>query len=298
MQATKKVLIMGVTGAIGRGLPALFSAGGIEVTGVSRSDNPWVEGVSDWQHPEHLDLAGFDMVVNLAGESIAQRWTKANKYKFHDSRVGLTCRLVQAIAKLDKSQRPRVLINGSAVGYYGNRSEEELTEESLLGEGYLADLCDQWEVAALKAEPLGVRVVMLRTGVVIGHGCDAWDKLVGVLKTGLGGPLGNGRQWMPWIHVEDLRRAIVHVVESEALKGPINGTAPTPERNKDLSRKVAAAFNRPALLPAPAFGLKLVLGGFASALLASQRALPKALLDDGFEFRYPTLEKALVDLVG
>ena len=149
----------------------------------------------------------------------------------------------------------------------------------------------------MEAEGLGLRVVTLRTGVVLGRGCDAWEKLAGVLKTGLGGPIGNGRQWMPWIHVDDLRRAIVHAVRSEGLKGPVNGSAPTPERNGDLSRKVAAAFNRPALLPAPGFGLRLVLGGFASALLASYRALPKALQDHGFEFHYPTLEKALVDLV-
>ena len=149
----------------------------------------------------------------------------------------------------------------------------------------------------MEAEPLGVRVVTMRIGVVLGRGCDAWEKLSQVLKTGLGGPIGNGRQWMPWIHVHDLRRAIVHALESEGLKGPVNGSAPNPERNRDLSRKIAAAFNRLALLPAPGFGLRLVLGGFASALLASYRVLPQALVDDGFKFRYPTLEKALVELV-
>ena len=298
MRAGEKVLILGVTGAIGRGLPAQFSAMDMEVTGVSRSANPWVYGVRQWQHPDDLDVAGFDVVINLAGESVAQRWSETNKKKFHASRVTLTERLVEAMSRLDQSQRPRVLINGSAVGYYGDRSDEELTETSSLGEGYLAELCRDWEAAAMAAEKQGIRVVTLRTGVVLGRGCDAWDKLAGVLKTGLGGPLGNGHQWMPWIHLEDLRAAIVHIAKSEALKGPVNGTAPTPETNGDLSRKVAAAFNRLAILPAPAFGLRLVLGGFASALLASQRALPKSLLDDGFEFRYPTLEKALVDLVG
>ncbi len=298
MSSAKKVLILGVTGAIGKGLPALFAAQGMEVTGVSRNANPWVHGVSNWQHPEDLEVSGFDVVINLAGESVAQRWSESNKKKFHASRVTLTERLVDAIGKCEKSQRPRVLVNASAVGYYGDRSEEELTESSSLGEGYLAELCRDWEAAAMDAQQLGVRVVMLRIGVVLGRGCDAWDKLAGVLKTGLGGPIGNGRQWMPWIHVDDLRAAIVHACESEGLKGPVNGTAPTPERNKDLSRKVAAAFNRPALIPAPGFGLRLIVGGFASALLASHRVLPQALLDDGFEFRYPTLEKALVDLVG
>lgn len=149
----------------------------------------------------------------------------------------------------------------------------------------------------MEAESLGVRVSTLRTGVVIGRGCDAWEKLTTILKTGLGGPLGNGRQWMPWIHLEDLRAAIFHIAQSESLKGPVNGAAPTPERNGDLSRKVAAAYGRPALLPAPAIALRVVVGGFASALLGSQRALPAKLEADGFTFRYPRLEDALADLV-
>lgn len=297
MQPDEKVLILGVTGSIGRGLPVLFAAKGMEVTGVSRSSNPWVQGVSKWQRPDQLDVSGFDIVINLAGESVAQRWNKSNKSKFYDSRVMLTEHLVNAISEQDASDRPRVLINGSAVGYYGSRSDEELTESSSLGKGYLADLCRDWEAAASKAEQLGVRVVTLRTGVVIGRGCEAWEKLAGILKTGLGGPLGNGRQWMPWIHLEDLRAAIIHIAGSNALKGPVNGTAPTPETNGSLSRKVAAFYHRPAILPVPGFGLRMLLGGFASALLASQRALPKALLDDGFEFRFPQLEDALEDLV-
>lgn len=297
MRAGEKVLILGVTGAIGRGLPALLAANGLEVTGLSRGANPWVYGVSDWQHPKNLEVSGYDVVINLAGESVAQPWTASNKQKFYDSRIKLTENLVDAMGQLKKAQRPRVLINASAVGYYGDRSDHELTESSSLGEGYLAELCRDWEAAAMEAERLGVRVVTLRTGVVLGRGCDAWDKLAGVLKTGLGGPLGNGRQWMPWIHLEDLRSAILHMVTSEGLKGPVNGTAPTPERNRDLSRKVAAAFGRRALLPVPAFGLRLMLGGFASALLASQRALPAKLEADGFTFRYPTLEEALKDLV-
>lgn len=297
MQTDEKVLILGVTGSIGRGLPVLFAAKGMEVTGVSRSSNPWVQGVSKWQRPDQLDVSGFDIVINLAGESVAQRWNKSNKSKFYDSRVMLTERLVKAISEQDASDRPRVLINGSAVGYYGSRSDEELTESSSLGKGYLAELCRDWEAAASKAEQLGVRVVTLRTGVVIGRGCEAWEKLAGILKTGLGGPLGNGRQWMPWIHLEDLRAAIIHIAGSNALKGPVNGTAPTPETNGSLSRKVASFYHRPAILRVPGFGLRMLLGGFASALLASQRALPKALLDDGFEFRFPQLEDALKDLV-
>jgi len=297
MQSAYKVLILGVTGAIGRGLPPLFRAAGAEVTGVSRSPNPWVPGVSHWQHPDELDPAGFDVVINLAGESVSKRWNAANRRKFFDSRVGLTGQLVDAIGRLDPSQRPKVLINGSAVGYYGDRRDEELKEWSACGEGYLAELCRAWEAAAMKAAELGLRVVTLRTGVVLGRGTDAWDKLSGVLRTGLGGPIGNGRQWMPWIHIEDIRRIILHAVRSESLSGPINGVAPEPERNADLSRKIAAAFGRLAILPVPGFALRLVVGGFASALLASYRALPVKLQADGFEFTYPDLNQALAELV-
>ena len=166
MQESEKVLILGATGAIGRGLPALLAAsvsgGRMEVTGVSRSANPWVYGVTHWQHPDEMNVAGFDVVINLAGESVAQRWTDANKQKFYDSRVGLTKRLVDAIGKLDKSQRPRVLINASAVGYYGDRSEEELTEESSLGEGYLAELCRDWEAAAMEAARHGAQDYLVK----------------------------------------------------------------------------------------------------------------------------------------
>ncbi|MDX1680910.1 MAG: TIGR01777 family oxidoreductase [Akkermansiaceae bacterium] len=297
MQAPDKVLILGVTGAIGRGLPRLLQAAGYQVTGVSRRDNPQLEGVCGWQTPEALDPAGHVAVINLAGETISKRWTESNKQAFRESRVGLTRRLVKAMARLPEDQRPKVLVNGSAVGYYGDRKEEELTEDSSMGEGYLAELCRDWEAAALDSRKHGLRVVTLRTGVVLGREADAWQKLAGVIKTGLGGKLGSGRQWMPWIHVEDLRRAIVHAIQTQSISGPINGSAPAPERNADLTGKIAKAFGRPAILPVPGFALRIVVGGFASALLASTRALPKKLESHGFEFRYPTLEKALEELV-
>lgn len=297
MKQGDKVLILGVTGAIGRGLPALLAARGYQVTGVSRRDSPGLDGVTAWQTPEALDPSGHAAVINLAGEAISKRWTEANKSRFHASRVVLTTQLVQAIAALPAGQRPQVLVNGSAVGYYGDRSDEPLSESSARGNGYLAELCDDWEAAARAATGLELRVVALRTGVVLGREADAWKKLAGVLKTGLGGKLGDGRQWMPWIHIADLRRAVVHALESASLSGPVNGTAPEPERNAALSRKVAAAFGRPAVLPVPGFALRLVVGGFASALLASQRALPEALLQDGFEFHYATLGSALEELV-
>jgi uncharacterized protein (TIGR01777 family) len=298
MQDAPRVAIIGVTGFIGRGLPALLSAGGFACTGVSRSGGAALEGIDRWQTPGELDLAGHHAVINLAGESIDRRWTQENRRRFHDSRVGLTRRLVESLRALPAAARPKVLVNASAVGIYGDRGDQVLTESAAPGVGYLADLCHDWEVAATGAEALGVRVVCPRIGVVLGRGGSAFEKLRLVFMSGLGGRLGSGLQWMPWIHLADLRAALVHAVVSDSLTGAANCAAPQPERNRDFTRKFAHALHRPALLPVPGFALKLALGGFGGALLAGQRALPAALEENGFPFRYPTLETALADLVG
>ena len=297
MDLTKRAAIVGVTGFLGRGLPALLAEIGMATTGISRAGQGSLPGVDCWQTPDTLDFAGHHAVINLAGEPIDQRWTDESRRRFHQSRVGLTARVAEAIAKLPDGDRPRVLVNASAVGIYGDRGDEILSDAARPGRGYLADLCNDWEDAARDAETLGVRVVRLRIGIVLGPNGPAFGKLRRVFKLGLGGPLGSGKQWMPWIHLADLRAAIVHAVMSETLAGPINGTAPNPERNADLTRKLAAALHRPALLAVPGFALKLVLGEFGGALLAGQRALPAALEADGFRFRFPTLEAALADLV-
>lgn len=296
MRKIQRVAIVGVTGFIGRGLPALFAEKCISTTGVSRADQPRVPGVDRWQKPDDLDFSGHDAVINLAGEPLDQRWTDKARYEFRESRVGMTTRLVEAIAKLPEGDRPAVLVNGSAVGYYGDRDDETLSENAAAGTGYLADLCVDWEDAARDAETLGLRVVRMRIGVVLGKNGPAFEKLNTVFKNYLGGRLGSGRQWVPWIHVADLRAALVHAVISDTLAGAINGTAPYPERNRDLTRKLATALHRPAVLHSPAFLLRLVLGGFSSALLASTRAVPSTLDKEGFRFRYPTLETALADL--
>ncbi|MES2439115.1 MAG: TIGR01777 family oxidoreductase [Verrucomicrobiota bacterium] len=293
---TDRVAIVGVTGFVGRGLPALLAEKGMATTGVSRAGNGTVAGVDRWQSPETLDFSGHRAVINLSGEPIDQRWNERSRRKFHESRVGLTTRVVEAIAKLPETERPRVLVNASAVGIYGDRGDETLTETARPGRGYLADLCTDWEDAARDAESLGIRVVRLRIGIVLGRGGSAFEKLRFVIKLGIGGRLGSGNQWMPWIHLADLRAAIVHAVVSETLAGAVNGTAPAPERNIDLTRALAKVLHRPAVFPAPAFALKLVLGEFGGALLAGQRALPAALQADGFEFRFPTLEAALAEL--
>ena len=297
MQPIQRVAILGVTGFVGHGLPALLAENGIATTGVSRSGNGALPGIDHWQSPETLDFSGHQAVINLAGEPIDRRWTEKNRRLFHESRVGLSRRIVAAIAKLPAAERPKILINASAVGIYGDRSDEILTDTSRKGSGYLADLCHDWEHAAQDAESLGVRVIRLRTGIVLGKNGAAFEKLLAIFKLGLGGRLGSGTQWMPWIHLADHRAAIVHALLSETLAGPLNLTAPHPERNRDFTRKLAAALHRPAILPAPAFALRLALGEFSSALLASQRTLPTALEADGFQFRFPTLEQALADLI-
>lgn len=297
MMEIKRAAVIGVSGFIGRGLPEVLAAHGVETTGVSRRGAGEIAGLAAWQRADRLDLAGHQAVINLAGEPIDKRWTAANKRRFHDSRVGVTERIVEAIAKLPEGQRPAVLVNGSAVGIYGDRADEVLGERSLRGEGYLADLCAEWEAAAMQAEALGVRVVLLRTGVVLGRGGNAFERLLTVFKLGIGGRLGGGRQWMPWIHVDDLRAAIGHAVVSAAIHGPVNGSAPAPERNGDFTRKFARAVRRPAMFPVPGLALKLALGGFGGALLASQRAVPQVLQSNGFKFRYPTLEEALEGLL-
>jgi uncharacterized protein (TIGR01777 family) len=297
METRQRVAVYGVTGFIGRGLPALLAQHGFACTGITRSGAGDVPGVDRWQRPDAPKLAGHHAVINLAGERIDRRWTAANRQRFHDSRVAVTRRIVADIAALPPEERPKVLVNASAVGIYGNRRDDILTESAAAGNGYLADLCLAWEQAASEAAALGLRVVYPRIGVVLGRGGAAFEKLLMVFKSGLGGRLGNGRQWMPWIHLDDLRAALVHAVVSDSLKGPVNCTAPAPERNVDFTRKFAKAVRRPALLPVPGFALKLALGGFGGVLLEGQRAVPAALQHDGFSFQYPTLESALGNLL-
>jgi uncharacterized protein len=297
MGELKRVAVIGITGFLGRGLPGLFEKEGFTVIGVSRSGMGDVPGVNRWQAADRLDFTGCHAVINLAGEPIDQRWNARTRPLFRESRVGMTSRVVEALAKLPAAARPAVLVNGSAVGIYGDRGDEILHDTARRGQGYLADLCSDWEDAARDAESLGVRVVRLRTGVVLGKEGRAFQKLLTIFNLGIGGKLGSGEQWMPWIHVADLRAALVHAVVSESLSGPVNGGSPHPERNREFTRKLAGALHRPALLPSPAFALKLVLGDFSSALLGSQRVLPTALEADGFKFRFPSLEQALADLV-
>jgi len=292
------VAISGVTGFIGRHLAVRLASEGIPVTGISRSAGTRLEGVKRWQTLETLDLSGHRAVVNLSGYRVDCRWTEKNRRAIEDSRAGLTRRLVEHLRGLDPATRPQVLLNGSGIGVYGDGGDTLLDEASPAGDDYLARVCVAWEAAAREAEPLGVRVVLLRTGVVLGAGGAAFDKLRMIFRLGLGGKLGSGRQWMPWIHLHDEVEAILHAVRSPVISGPLNLVAPHPERNAEFTRKFAAALLRPAFLPVPGFALKLALGEFAEAMLGGQRAVPAGLEHSGFHFRFPTLEEALAELVG
>lgn len=292
----KRAVIYGASGFIGGGLAGMLAAEGYEVIGVSRKGDGDVKGVTAWVKPDAVDLRGCAAVINLAGAPIDQRWTEARKKEFHASRVGVTQDIVARIVALPPAERPELLLNGSAVGYYGDRGDTVLPENATMGEGYLAELCDDWEKAALPVEALGVRLILLRTGVVLGKGGQAFEKLMTVFKLGIGGRLGNGNQWMPWIHVDDLRAAMIFCLREQAISGAVNGSAPEPETNAALTRKLAKAVGRWEFLPVPGFALKLLLGGFGGFLLTSQRAVPAKLTDAGFRFSHPTLDEALRDL--
>jgi len=240
---------------------------------------------------------GVDVVLHLAGESVAEgRWTAAQKARIRDSRVVGTRHLVQGMSQA--AVRPQVLVSASAVGYYGDRGDEELTESSAPGRDFLADVCVEWEREALAAEAFGVRVVTARTGIVLGAGGGALAKMLPPFRLGGGGPLGNGRQWMPWVHVSDLARLYLHAAETASLRGPMNSVAAVPVRNSEFTKALARQLHRPAFLPAPYFGLRLLFGEFASVLFASQRVIPKVALESGFVFQYPELAEALREILG
>jgi len=292
----KRIAITGVTGFVGSGLAAICKEQGIAITGISRSRKGNVPGVDQWQTPETIDFRDHDAVINLAGEPIDKRWTAASKHRFHKSRVDFTHQVVAAIAACPEQQRPCALVNASAVGIYGDRGDQLLEESASAANDFLADLCHQWETAAMAAEAHGTRVTTIRTGVVLGREGRAWQKLRRLFRLGLGGRLGHGRQWMPWIHIDDLRAIFLFAATHNALRGPVNAAAPAPLRNSMFTRELAASLHRPALFPAPAFALRLALGEFASVLLASQRVIPAALEAAGFKFSYPKLRNALDEL--
>lgn len=237
-----------------------------------------------------------DVVIHLAGEPVAAgRWNSAKKQRIRDSRVLGTQAIVAAMAELPR--KPRAFVCASAVGYYGMRGDEWLDETSRPGDDFLAGVCVEWERAAAAAAPLGIRTVSLRIGIVIGRDGGAMSRMLLPFKMGFGGPLGSGRQWMPWVHLEDVVGLLMHAATRDGLQGPMNGVAPNPVTNREFTRTLGSVLRRPAIVPMPGLALRVLVGEFAEILLASNRIRPAVALESGYQFVYPELRAALEEVV-
>lgn len=292
------VLVSGATGLVGRRLVSKLADRFASVRVLSRSGSSGMAGVDgrswDGIDPGAAALVGVDAVVHLAGEPLFGGLpTKARLARMRESRVASTKRIVERIAALPTSARPRTLVCASAVGIYGDRGEEELDEDSAPGTGYLADLCREWEAEASRAEALGVRVVRVRIGVVLAREGGALSLMRIPFSLGLGGRLGTGRQYFPWIHIDDLVAGILFALERNDLRGAVNAVAPSAVRNLELTESLARVLGRPAAIPVPAFALRAALGPLAGELLGSRRVVPRRLREAGFAFRYGALDAAL-----
>jgi uncharacterized protein (TIGR01777 family) len=251
------------------------------------------DGETNGKWQDSID--GADAVINLAGEPIAgKRWTTQQKTRLINSRLNATKIIVEAVGHAKK--KPGVLINASAVGYYGGVETGEVTEAASSGNDFLAGLCRQWESEARKVEAYGVRLVLLRTGIALEKHGGALEKMLLPFKLFAGGPMGNGRQWMPWIHLEDEIRIVLFALEEQSLSGPVNVSAPTPVTMKEFATTLGRTIDRPSWAPVPGFVLKIALGEMAGILLTGQKAVPEKLLQHGFTFRYPTLDLALSEI--
>jgi uncharacterized protein (TIGR01777 family) len=301
-----RVVVTGGTGFVGRALVGQLLDDGAEVVVLTRDPSrtagslPVRAKLHAWDPQQPLDpaqLDGADAIVNLAGEGIADgRWTAERKRAIRDSRVLGTRALVNAMAPLDAGKRPRALISASAIGYYGDRGDELLAERSDAGTGFLADVCREWEAEAVAAESLSVRVARIRIGVVLGRDGGALAKMLPPFRLGAGGRVGSGKQWMSWVHRDDLVSMMLWALKNDSARGAFNATAPGPVRNADFTKALAHALHRPAILPVPAQALRVALGEMASVLLASQRVLPQEALRGGFQFRFGDVETALRDI--
>jgi uncharacterized protein len=296
-----KITISGASGFIGRRLLKSLAGDGHTLQVLSRHAGTNMPGnIKVWawdplksEAPADA-LRDADAVIHLAGEPIAQRWNQSAKRLIRESREMGTRNLVQAMSRLSKP--PATLVCSSAIGYYGSRVDEVLTEQSAPGSGFLPDVCQAWEQEAAKAESLGTRVVRVRTGVVLDAKGGALVRMLPPFRMGVGGKLGDGRQWMSWIHLEDLV-GIFRLALEQRVTGPLNGVAPYPVINTEFTRTLAAALHRPAIFPVPAFALKLLFGEMSQVLLDSQRVVPKAVEEAGYRFRFPQLAGAFADLL-
>ncbi len=295
-----KALVTGATGFVGRRLVATLEGSVVLSRDAEKARASLRVAAFAWQpEREVAPLAAFDgvdVVFNLLGEPVAGgRWTAEKKARIRQSRVLGTQNLVRALEALPPTRRPQVLVSGSAVGIYGDRGDEVLDESSAPGQGFLADVCREWEEAARGAERLGVRVVRARIGLVLGPGGGALAEMRRPFELGLGGKLGNGRQWMPWIHVDDVVGLLRHAALSDGVRGAIAVVGPAPVQNADFTRALGRAVHRPAILPVPRFALKLALGELGDVVFQSQRVMPRVARESGYTFRHPTLDEALSD---
>jgi uncharacterized protein (TIGR01777 family) len=303
-----RVAVTGATGMIGAALVRALVGRGDEVTALSRNAERARDALdvpaATWADPKGeqppLDaLRGRDGVVHLLGEVIAQRWSDETKREIRDSRVLSTRNLVRALGQLSTEERPRVLVSGSGAGWYGHRGDERLDESTPEpGDDFLAQLSADWEAEARQAEELDVRVVLNRTGMVLSESGGALEKMLPFFKAGIGGPVAGGRQYVPWVHVDDVVGATIFALENEEASGPVNLTAPEPATNTELSKALGRVLRRPAFAPVPGLAVKALYGEMAEIVITGQRAVPGRLQELGYRFRWPELEAALRDATG
>lgn len=296
-----RVLISGASGLIGLALTAALRAGGDQPVALVRRAPQGAE--VQWNPGQPLDpqkLAATDAIVHLAGKNVAGRWTEKFKQEVRESRVQGTLTLAKAAAEAYRQTgKPAVLVAASAIGYYGDRGEEVLTEASAPGEGFLADVCREWEAATEVASAAGIRVVNLRIGVVLASDGGALKPMLLPFKLGLGGEIGDGKQYWSWIALEDVVQAIVFALGNDTLRGPVNAVGPEPVRNAEFVKALGKALHRPSMFPLPAFVVRAVFGEFGEeGILGSARILPTKLEAAGYEFRHPQLEEALRTVLG
>lgn len=296
-------VITGATGFVGSQLLKQVDQPVILTRNAERARQRFAESnvlAYDWdldsEPPPAEAFNGAQAVIHLAGESVGEgRWTRRKKERILESRVRGTRHLVDRLGTLE--EKPKVLVSASAVGYYGSQGDNILNETATTGNDYLADVCQQWEAEAARAREFGIRVINVRIGIVLGTGGGALKKMLTPFKLGLGGRLGHGNQWMPWIHLSDLVNVLSFAAEHPSFDGPLNATAPNPVTNRDFTRSLGKALRRPTLFPVPGFMLRLALGEFGSILLYSQRVVPEALTGLGYSFRFSDLDTALQDIL-
>jgi uncharacterized protein (TIGR01777 family) len=294
-----KIFITGGTGFVGKTLALALIRTGHEVSVLTRSGKgetsgvSWIEGDPTQKGKWQEAIKEHGVIINLAGASLFSRWTEEAKRMIRDSRILTTRHLVEAM----DGGKGKTLFSTSAIGYYGFHGDENLTEDSPAGGDFLAFLAKDWEAEAKEAEKKGCRVVITRFGIVLGEKGGALGQMIPLFNKYVGGPLGSGKQWFSWIHIEDLTRAFLFLLEHPEISGPVNFTAPNPVRNKELAQWLGRILGRPAFLPAPGFMLRLVLGEFGSILLEGQRVLPQKLVQAGFQFSYPEIDRALRQVI-